>query len=130
MRDIPSIDEFLSESSEIGLPAGYGATERRLTAALEWLMVRNGYAPDRVWVDWHREGRVPPYPSVYAELDKLSEDGPTKDSGEINYAKVRRMEVQLRDRLGLRSAPEIGQYTKNMGYPDIADGKLWVEVNL
>lgn len=129
MRDISSIDDFLAEASP-GLPAGHGATERQLVAALEWLMTRNGYAPNRVWVQWDLENPRNPFPVAYAELDKLSEDGPTKQSGEINYGKIGRMEVQLRDKLRLRNAPSLGQYTKDMGYPDIPEGKLWVEVNL
>lgn len=129
MRDIVSIVNFLGESGA-GLSAGHGAMERQLIAALDDLLKGSGYLPDRVWVKWDTENPRHPFPIAYAELDKLSEDGPTKQSGEINYDKVRRMEVRLRDKLRLRNAPEIGQYTKDMGYPDIPEGKLWVEVNL
>lgn len=123
MRDIQSIDDFLAES----VP-NQSALERQLVAGIEWLMKRHGYAPDRVWVKWERMGPHS-FPIGYAEMDRLSEDGPTKATGEINYSKIAEMEIQLRDRLKLRSAPDIGQYTRDMGYPDIPAGKLWVEFN-
>ncbi len=130
MRDILCMSEFVGEtgSSEAAWrSAGAPAVE----AAFKWLLRSHGYQFDRVWSEWN-DGS----PSVLVEMPRLSEPGPTRGSGEINYGRVRVMELQLRDRLGLRNSPRIGQYTRAMGYDgrsgvdDIPEGKLWVECDL
>lgn len=115
------IKEFIVESTAL--------TDERRVAVVTQAFNRMRYKFERIWVEHATEGPGQ-NPTVNVLMDKLAEPGPTLDSGEINYGTVSRMEMDVRNRLGLRSTPRFGQYTKEMGYPDVPEGKLLVQIDL